>query len=149
MSSVQAAEGRVLGPEVERQITRDLIKRSAITFPLFVLFGALGWGLHGVYSVVAATAIVVVNFFLAGAILTWASHKSVSFFAGAFFASFLFRLGLIFAILLFLRDQSWVEMVPLGISLIVQYVVVLVWESSYISASLAFPALKPKKKDYY
>ena len=54
------------------------------------------------------------------------------------------RQGLILAAILLVRDASWVELAPLGITIIVAHLGLLFWEMRYISASLAFPALKPK-----
>ncbi len=53
------------------------------------------------------------------------------------------RLSLIFAAVWLVKDQSWVAMVPLGVTIIVTHLGLLVWELRFISASLAFPGLKP------
>jgi len=41
------------------------------------------------------------------------------------------------------KDLSWVEPLPLGLTLIVTHLGLLLWELRYVSASLAFPGLKP------
>jgi hypothetical protein len=41
------------------------------------------------------------------------------------------------------KDQSWVAMVPLGMTLIVTHLGLLIWETRHLSLSLAFPAVKP------
>jgi hypothetical protein len=43
------------------------------------------------------------------------------------------------------RDAGWVELVPLGLTLIVTHLGLLAWEARSVSASLAFPALKPRR----
>ena len=53
------------------------------------------------------------------------------------------RLGLIFVAVLLVKDAPWVELVPLGITLIVTHLVLLFWEMRHVSSSLAFPGLKP------
>jgi len=45
------------------------------------------------------------------------------------------------------REQSWVELVPMCLTLVVLHVGLLFWEMRYISLSLAFPGLKPKKTE--
>jgi hypothetical protein len=51
----------------------------------------------------------------------------------------------VFAALFAVRDQPWVEFVPLGITVLVSHLGLLFWETRYVSASLAFPGLKPRK----
>jgi hypothetical protein len=56
---------------------------------------------------------------------------------------YLLRLGLILLAVLLVRHAGWVKPVPLGITLIVTHLGLLVWEMKYVAASLAFPGLKP------
>jgi uncharacterized membrane protein len=56
---------------------------------------------------------------------------------------FILRLGAIVAAVLAVRHMSWVAPVPLGATLIVAHLGLLFWEARYVSASLAFPGLKP------
>jgi hypothetical protein len=58
---------------------------------------------------------------------------------------FLFRLGLLAAAVLVVKDQWWVELVPLGLTLVVTHLGLLIWEARHVSASLAFPGLRPAK----
>jgi hypothetical protein len=44
------------------------------------------------------------------------------------------------------RDASWVELVPLGLTIVVTHLGLLFWEMRYVSATLAFPGLKPATK---
>jgi hypothetical protein len=53
------------------------------------------------------------------------------------------RLGAILLVLWGIQDLAWVEMVPLGVTLVATHVGLLFWESRYVSLSLAFPGLKP------
>jgi hypothetical protein len=62
---------------------------------------------------------------------------------GAVLFGYLLRLGLIFLAVLLVRHAVWVEPVPLGITLIVTHLGLLVWEMKYVAASLAFHGLKP------
>jgi len=41
------------------------------------------------------------------------------------------------------KDMGWVHLPVLGITLIVTHLGLLFWETRYVSASLAFPTLKP------
>ena len=42
------------------------------------------------------------------------------------------------------RNASWFSPVPWGFTLIIAHLGLLAWEATQVSATLAFPALKPK-----
>jgi hypothetical protein len=62
---------------------------------------------------------------------------------GAALFGYLIRLALIFTAIWLVRDAAWVVMLPLGLTIIIAHLGLLFWEMKFISASLAFPALKP------
>ena len=62
---------------------------------------------------------------------------------GAVLFGYLLRLGLIFLAVFLVHDASWFEKLPLGLTIIVTHLGLLIWELRYVSASLAFPGLKP------
>jgi hypothetical protein len=62
---------------------------------------------------------------------------------GAVLFGYLLRLGLIFLAVYVVKDAGWVERVPLGFTIIVTHLGLLVWELRYVSATLAYPGLKP------
>ena len=109
-----------------------------------VIVSAAFWGIDGVLSTSYGLAIVVVNFSLAAAMMAYAARISLGLMMFAALFGYLIRLGLILTAILLVRDASWVELVPMGITIIVAHLGLLFWEMKYISASLAFPALKPK-----
>jgi hypothetical protein len=43
-----------------------------------------------------------------------------------------------------LKDRSWIELVPLGLTIVVTHLGLLVWETRYVSTTLAFPGLLPR-----
>ncbi len=132
-------------PPVERQVAADMIKRSLPALPVLVALAALGWGVAGALSATYAIALVLLNFTLSAAALAWAAPRSlVALMAVALFG-FLIRLGLLAAAVLLVKDAWWVELVPLGFTLVVTHLGLLVWEARHVSASLAFPGLKPEK----
>ena len=132
------------GPAPEGVIVRDMFRKVLIGGPLLILVFGLIWGLDGAYSTAYGLAIVVVNFSLAAAMLAYSARISLGLMMFAALFGYLIRLGLILAAILLVRDASWVELVPMGITIIVAHLGLLFWEMKYISASLAFPALKPK-----
>ena len=59
---------------------------------------------------------------------------------------YLIRLGLITVAVLAVHNQAWVSIVPLGLTIILTHLGLLLWETRYVSASLAFPGVKPKRR---
>ena len=106
---VTAAALRLEGPAPEQQLARDLARRAVPVAPVFVLVGAFGWGYAGALSAGYGVVLVVANFLLAAALISWAGP------------------------------------VPLGLTVVVTHLGLLIWETRYVSASLAFPVLKPRK----
>lgn len=141
-----AATVRFEGAEApEQQLARDLARRALPVAPVLVLAGAVGWGLDGALSAAYGVVLVVANFLLAAALLTWAGRISLGMLMGAALGGYILRLGLLTAAVVLLKDASWVELLPLGLTLVVTHLGLLVWETRYVSASLAFPGLKPRK----
>ena len=141
---VDLGPGAVLeggSPEVE--IARDMARRSLPLAPVLILASGLIWGLDGALSSAYAIALVVINFVLAAAIMNWAIKISLHALMGAVLAGYVLRLALITVAVLAVKDQPWAELVPLGITLIVTHLGLLIWETRYVSASLAYPGLKP------
>ncbi|MCB1249349.1 MAG: ATP synthase subunit I [Acidimicrobiales bacterium] len=134
---------RIEGPTPERDIARDLTRKALLVSPAAIVVFGLIWGVDGALSTAYAIAIVVVNFLLAAALLTFSARISVGLMMGAALFGYLIRLGLIFAAFWVVHDASWMEVVPFGITLVVTHLGLLFWEMHYVSASLAFPGLKP------
>lgn len=137
---------RDLGPAPERQVARDIIRRGLIVLPAALVLGAVGWGAAGVASVGFATALVLANFALAAALLGWAARISLGLLMGVSLFGFVVRLALIAGAVLLVKDQPWVEPVPLAVTLVVAHLGLLFWETRFVSASLAFPGLKPPQE---
>ena len=134
------------GPAVEMEVALDLVRRGLWAAPVLIaLFGAI-WGLDGALSTAYAIALVVVNFLVAAAMLAWTARISISLMMGTALFGYLMRLGLIFVAEWVVRDASWVELVPMGLAIIITHLGLLFWEMRYVSATLAFPGLKPATK---
>jgi hypothetical protein len=132
------------GPAPEPQIAADLARRALYVAPVLLGVSWAVWGIDGAISTGYAMAIVVANFALAAGILAWTARISLALLmAGAMFG-FLLRLALIFIAVWLVQDATWFEPVPLGLTIIVTHLGLLFWETRYVSASLAFPALKPR-----
>jgi hypothetical protein len=134
---------RDLGPAPETEIIHDLVRRGLYATPVALLVGVLGWRLDGLTSVAIGIALVLANFVAAAALQAWAARISYGLVAGVALFGFLVRLAIISAVVLLIGDQPWVAPVPLGLTLVIGHLGLLIWESRFVSASLAFPGLKP------
>jgi hypothetical protein len=128
----------------EREIANDMARRAAIITPALLLVAFLGWGIDGVASAACAIGLLVVNLLLSAAMLTYAARISVALLMAATLFGYVFRLGVLLVAVLAVRDQPWMEMLPFGLTLIVTHLGLLFWETKYVSASLAYPGLKPQ-----
>ncbi|MEZ5203702.1 MAG: ATP synthase subunit I [Acidimicrobiales bacterium] len=138
---------RDLGPAPERQVARDLVRRGLIALPVALIVGFLAWGGAGAASVAFSAGLVLANFLLAAALLSWAARISLGLLMGVSLFGFVVRLALIAGAVLLVKDQAWVEPVPLGVTLVVAHLGLLFWETKFVSASLAFPGLKPPAEE--
>lgn len=133
----------MVGPSPVLEVAKDMLKRGALFAPVLVFAGAAIWGADGAASVAYGLAVVLVNIWLSAAIIAWTSKISLAMMqVGALFG-FLIRLGLVSVAVIAVANRSWVDIVALGITIIVSHLGLLFWELRYISASLAYPGLKP------
>ena len=134
------------GPAVEMEVALDLLRRALWVAPVLIVLSGAIWGLNGALSTGYGIALVVANFLASAAMLAWTAKISISLMMGTALFGYLMRLGLIFLAVWVVRDASWVELVPLGLTIVVTHLGLLFWEMRYVSASLAFPGLKPATK---
>lgn len=139
--------GPAVGPAPEADIVRDLLRRGAPAVPVCVAIAAVVAGTHGALSALTAAVLVVANFAAAALSLGWAARISLALLMGVALAGYLVRLGMLFLAVLLLRDLSWVHLPSLGLTLVVLHLGLLAWETRYVSATLAHPALKPVRKE--
>ena len=142
--NIAPAPSFTAGPPVEQQVAVDMIRRALPALPVLVVVAAAIWGVHGALSSAFAIVVVLLNFLLAASLLAWAARISPTMLAVAALGGFILRLGLITAAVLLVKDQSWVALVPLGLTLVVTHLGLLIWETRHVSMSLAYPAVKPR-----
>jgi hypothetical protein len=128
---------------VERQLAFDMLRRGVWLAPVVLLLASLVWGSDGATSALLAIALVSVNLVLAALALSWAAKVSLTAIMAVSLGGFAVRMGLVTAVLFAVRDAGWVDLTALGVTVLVTHLGLLVWELRYVSASLAFPGLKP------
>jgi hypothetical protein len=130
-------------PEVERELAFDMLKRGVWFAPAILLLATLIWGTKGASSAAVAVAVVAVNLVLAALGLSWAAKRSLNAIMAMSLGGFAVRMGLVCAVLFAVRDASWVDLTALGVTVLVTHLGLLFWELRFVSASLAYPGLKP------
>ena len=145
MSGQLLAAGGSDAPPVEQQVAWDLVRRGGMVAPVLVLAAGLGWGIHGALSAGYAIALVLANFALSATLLARSARVSLTLLMAAALGGYVLRLALITVAVLAVIHQSWMEVIPLAFTLVITHLGLLVWETRYVSATLAYPALKPRK----
>ena len=137
---------RDTGPAPEAALVRDIIKHGLIAAPVLMAGCAAIWGVNGAYSCAYALAIVFGNFALAAALVAYTARISYALMMASMMFGYLFRLALVAVAVFVVRQSSWVELIPLGLTIILAHLGLLFWELRSVSLSLAYPGLKPKKQ---
>ena len=136
---------RTAPDQVEREVAFDLVRRGVLIAPVLVAASAAFAGWAGAASAGFAVALVVTNFALSAAILAWAAKVGPEVLMASALGGYALRFGLMTAAVIAVHDQSWVAMLPLGLTLIVTHLGLLFWETRYVSMTLAYPGLKPRR----
>jgi hypothetical protein len=130
----------------ELAIARDLVRRGLPAAPVVILVCGLIWGVDGAVSAAYGVLLVLVNFVIAASLLAWAARISLTMVMIASLGGFILRMGLVVAAVLLVKDTAWVSLPALCLTILVTHLGLLIWETRYVSASLAFPALKPQRE---
>lgn len=128
----------------ERDLAMDMVRRGLPVAPVLVALSAAVWGLDGALSSGFGILLVLGNLLLSAASLAWAARISQPAVMATALGGFAVRMTLLVLAVAAVRDQAWVQVVPLGLTIVVTHLGLLIWESRYVSATLAFPGLKPR-----
>jgi hypothetical protein len=135
-------QGHVDGsPEVE--IAGDMVRRALPVAPVLILVCGLIWGVDGALSSAYGIVLVLLNFLLAAVLLARAAKVSPTMLMAATLGGFLLRMTLIVAAVLLVHHTSWAVMAPMLMTILVTHIGLLMWETRYVSLSLAYPGVKP------
>lgn len=143
---VESPASQYVDAAPETAIARDLVRRGLPVAPALIVVSGLLWGVDGALSAAFGVALVLVNFLIAAALLAWAARISLTMLMVASLGGFLLRMGLILAAVLLVKDMAWISLPALCVTILVTHLGLLLWETRYVSASLAFPALKPQRE---
>ena len=79
------------GQAPEVTVSRDIIRRGLIIAPLIMVIAGVIWGLTGAWSAGLGLALVLMNFGLAAALISWAAPISLALMMGLTLFGFLLR----------------------------------------------------------
>ena len=131
----------------ESDVARDLVRRGLWAAPVVVAACGAAWGVGGAVSSAYALALVLVNFSIAAAIMRWSARISLGALMAGVMFGYVIRLAFITGAVLAVTGFDWFEPVPLGLTLVVSHIGLLLWETRYVSANLAHPGLRPASKE--
>jgi hypothetical protein len=119
--SMPAMVTRLEGESVEIQVTADMVKRGLVVAPVLVAIAGVIWGADGAWSALFAIALVLLNFLLSAALISYTAKISLGLMMGATLFGYLIRLGLIMLAVLLVKDASWISLPALGTTIIVTH----------------------------
>jgi hypothetical protein len=138
----------ISGPAPELQVAGDLAKRAIPVAPVLLVVAAIGWGWSGVASSAIGIGLVVVNFIAAAAIIASTIRVSLNALMAGVLFGFLLRLTLLTVAVVLLRKLDFVDDIPLLFTVLITHIGLLVWETRFVSMSLAYPGLKPRARTH-
>jgi hypothetical protein len=118
---------------VESILARHTAARAVYVAPVLIaVFWMIG-GWDGAWSSALGVGIVVVNFLLAGAILSISAKISLAVYHAAALFGFFLRLGLMVLTVLLIAEFLPIDRIAFGISAVAAYLVLLSWEAVAVS----------------
>ena len=118
---------------VESILARHTAARAVYVAPVLIAVFWLIGGWDGAWSAALGVGIVVVNFLLAGAILSISAKISLAVYHAAALFGFFLRLGLMVLTVLLIAQLVPIDRIAFGISAVVAYLVLLSWEAVAVS----------------
>jgi hypothetical protein len=134
-------------PAPELQIAQDMVRRGLPLATAVVVVAGAVWGGAGAVSAAFAVGLVLLNFLVSAWLLATTARISYALLMATALFGYLLRLALIGAAVFAVKDAFWVQPMALGLTIVVTHLGLLVWELRYVSASLAYPGLKPATKE--
>lgn len=121
------------GPPIEANLARDTVARGIYVAPVLILVFGLLRGWDGAWSAALGVALVVLNFLLAGAILSISARISLQAYHAAALIGFFLRLALFVGAVYLIANLVEVDRLAFGLSAVVSYFALLTWEAVSLS----------------
>lgn len=133
---------------VELEIATHILRQGLVVAPVVAVAVGPFRGFDGALSVTFAFGLVLVNLLVAAASLGWAARRGEATLMAVALFGFLIRLGSLTLALFLVRDQGWVDLPALGLTVVAAHLGLLFWETRFVSLSLAAPGLRPSRKSF-
>jgi hypothetical protein len=127
----------------ERRIAGHMARHAVIVAPVVILGCGLLRGVDGAISAAIGLLLVMLNFALSARLIGWAAERSLSLLQAAVLGGFVVRLLVLTLIVLGLEQFAFIDLPVLVLTIAVTHVALLIWETRYVSLTLAAPGLKP------
>jgi hypothetical protein len=131
--------------EPEKSIVSDMLLRGLKISPLWLALSLVFWGVDGLASSAYGLGLIFANFVFAATFLTWAGRISLPALMFAALGGFVVRLAFLTVAVIAFSKISVFAPIPHAITIIVSHLGLLVWETRYVSISLAYPGLRPSQ----
>jgi hypothetical protein len=127
----------------ENRVAGHLARHALLVAPFVVLGCGLLRGVDGAISAAIGLVLVALNFLVSARLIAWSAAKGAAFMQGAVLGGFLVRLMILTLIVLGLEQLDFVDLPVLVVTIAVTHIALLLWETRYVSLTLAAPGLKP------
>jgi hypothetical protein len=121
------------GTPIESILAWHTIKRAAILGPLLIAAIWLWRGSEGALAAAIGLAVVIINFWLSGRIMSLAARMSLGMYHAAALLGFALRLGLITVTMLIVARLYPIDRIAFGISAVVAYLILIGFEAVALS----------------
>ena len=142
-TTVVAASGMPVTEAHERRIADHMARHALIVAPVVILACGLLRGVDGAISAAIGLALVAANFLVSARLIGWAAERSLALLQGAVLGGFIVRLFALTLIVLALDQLAFIDLPVLVLTIAVTHLALLIWETRYVSLTLAAPGLKP------
>lgn len=135
--------GATTTPQPEWELATDMVRRARLVAPVLLVVATVGWGVHGALSAGYGLLLVLANLLASASLMKWGAQRSLGVLAGVAAGGYAVRLGAVTLAVWAVKDLAWVELLPLGLTIVVTQLGLLWWETRHLSLTLAYPGLKP------
>lgn len=111
--------------DVEMTMARHTVARAIYPGPVLIGIFWLLSGWDGAWSAAIGVAVVVINFLLAGAILSISARISLAAYHAAALIGFFLRLGLLTLTMLLIAEFAPIDRLAFGITAVVTYLILI------------------------
>jgi hypothetical protein len=118
---------------IESILARHTVARAVYVAPFLIAIFWLTRGWEGAWSSALGVALVVVNFLLAGAMLSISAKISLAVYHAAALFGFFLRLALMVLSVLLIAELLPIDRLAFGVAAVVAYLVLLSWEAVAVS----------------